>query len=93
MVKQIQTLLVHGILERIQSPYYSQVLMVAKADGSRRMCIDFRNLNKCTEDASFPEPHVKQLFARIGTRKPKIFGTMDLTQGYHQAPSTTVTRA
>jgi hypothetical protein len=49
MVRQIQTLLVHGILERIQSPYYSQVLMVAKADGSRRMCIDFRNLNKCTE--------------------------------------------
>jgi hypothetical protein len=67
--------------------------MVAKPDESRRMCIDFRNLNECTEDASFPVLHVKQMFARIGTRKPKIFGTMDLTQGYHQAPLTTATRA
>jgi hypothetical protein len=78
---------------RSQSPYYSQVLMVAKSDCSRRMCIDFRNLNECTEDASFPVPHVKQMFARIGPRKPKLFGTMDLTQGYHQAPLTTATRA
>jgi hypothetical protein len=42
----------HGILECSQSPYYSQVLMVAKPNGSRRMCSDFRNLNECTEDAS-----------------------------------------
>jgi Reverse transcriptase (RNA-dependent DNA polymerase) len=53
----------------------------------------FRNLNEFTEDASFPVPHVKQMFARIGTRKSKLFGIMDLTQGYHQAPLTTATRA
>jgi hypothetical protein len=57
--------------------------MVAKPDGSRRMCIDFRNLNECAEDASFPVPQVQQMFSRIGTRKPKLFGTMDLTQGYY----------
>ena len=41
-----------GIIEKSQAPYYSQVLMVTKPDGSKRMCIDYRNLNDCTSDAS-----------------------------------------
>jgi hypothetical protein len=68
MVKQIHTLLEEGILERSQSPHYSQVQMVANPDDSRRMCIDVRNLNECTEDASFPVPNTQQFFVRIGTR-------------------------
>jgi hypothetical protein len=68
--------------------------MVAKPDGSQRMCTDFRNLNECTEDASFPVPSTQQLFVRIiGTRRPNFFGTMDLTQGYHQTPLKMATRA
>jgi Reverse transcriptase (RNA-dependent DNA polymerase) len=66
--------------------------MVPKPDGSRRTCVDFRNLNDCTEDASFPIPHMKQMFSRIGAQKPKYFGTMDLTQGYHQTPLSIPTR-
>ena len=31
-------------------------------------------------------PHIKILFERIGHQKPDIFGVMDLTAGYHQAP-------
>ena len=86
IVTQIKTLLQQGIIEKSQSSHYSQILMVPKPDGSRRMCVDFRNLNDCTEDASFPIPHTKQMFSRIGAQKPKYFGTMDLTQGYHQTP-------
>ena len=62
MIKQITTLLKQGIIEKSQSPYYSRILMVPKPDKSRRMCIDFRNLNECTEDASFPIPTEKLLF-------------------------------
>jgi transposase InsO family protein len=92
MVTQIKTLLQQGIIEKSQSAHYSQILMVPKPDGSRRMCVDFRNLNECTEDASFPIPHPKQMFSRIGAQKPKYFGTMDFTQGYHQAPLSMATR-
>ena len=46
-----------------------------------------------TPDVSFPIPNIRQLFVRIGTKKPTIFGMMDLSQGYHQAPPTFVTRA
>jgi hypothetical protein len=53
------------------------------------MCIDYRNLNDCTPDASWPIPNIAEMLRRIGNHKPKIFGTMDLTQGYHQAPCQT----
>ena len=92
MVSQIKTLLEQGIIEKSHSAHYSQILMVPKPDGSRRMCVDFRNLNECTEDASFPIPHPKQLFSRIGIWRPKYFGTMDFTQGYHQTPLSEKTR-
>ena len=35
---------------------------------------------------SWPIPNISEMLQRIGTQKPKIFGVMDLTQGYHQAP-------
>jgi transposase InsO family protein len=93
IVKQITELENAGIIEKSSSPYYSQVLMVPKPDGSKRMCIDYRNLNDCTPDASWPIPNIAEMLRRIGNHKPKIFGTMDLTQGYHQAPITLATRA
>ena len=67
--------------------------MVPKPDGTFRMCVDCRALNDCTADASWPIPNIAEIFRRIGSQKPKIFGIMDLTQGYHQAPLTFATRA
>ena len=90
----IQTLISQGIVEKSQSPHYSQILMVPKPDGTFRMCVDYRALNDCTADASWPIPSIAEMLRRIGSQKPKIFGIMDLTQdGYHQAPLTLATRA
>ena len=52
------------------------------------MCIDFRPLNNCTESASWPLPNILAMFESIGARQPDIFGVVDLTSGYHQAPFT-----
>ena len=70
------------IVEKSQSPHYSQILMVPKPDGTFRMCVDHRALNDCTADASWPIPNIAEMFRRIGSQKSKIFGIMDLTQGY-----------
>ena len=48
------------------------------------MCVDYRALNDYTPDASWPISNIAEMLRRIGSRKPKIFGIMDLTQGYHQ---------
>ena len=82
LFKTLQTLISQGIVEKSQSPHYSQIL-----------CVDYRALNDCTADASWPIPNIAEMFRRIGCQKPKIFGIMDLTQGYHQAPLTFATRA
>ena len=57
------------------------------------MCVDYRALNDCRADASRPIPNTAEMFRRIVNQKPKIFGIMDLTQGYRQAPLTLTTRA
>ena len=80
LFKTLQTLISRGIVEISQSPHYSQILMVPKADGTFRMCVDYRALNDCTADASWPVPNIAEMFRRIGSQKPKIFGIMDFTQ-------------
>ena len=57
------------------------------------MCVDYRALNDCRADASRPIPNTAEMFRRIVNQKPKIFGIMDLTRGYHQAPLTFAARA
>jgi transposase InsO family protein len=92
IVRQIAILEKQGIIEKSNAVYYSQVLMVPKPDGSRRLCVDYRSLNLCTPDPSWPLHDIHESFNRIGVQKPKIFGLMDFTQGFHQAPLTLATR-
>ena len=93
IIRQLAKLEEQGIIEKSNAAYYSQVLMVPKSDGTKRMCIDYRNLNDCTEDASWPIPNINEMLRRIGAHKAKVFATLDLTQGYHQAPLTLAARA
>ena len=67
--------------------------MVPEPGGTFRICADYRALNDCTANASWPIPNIAEMLLRIGSQQPKIFGIMDLTQGYHQAPLTFATRA
>ena len=90
---QISKLEKQRIVEKSNAAHYSQVLLVPKSDGTQRMCIDFRNLNNCTEDALHPIPHIGEMLRRIKAHKAKVFAVLDLTQGYHQAPLTLAARA
>ena len=65
LFKTLQTLISQGIVEKSQSPHYSQMLMVPKPDGTFHMCIDYRALNDCTADASWPIPDIAEMFRRI----------------------------
>lgn len=85
-VRQIDLLLAQNIIERSDASYYSQVLLTPKPDGSKRFVIDYRKLNDCTDSASWPLLNIKQMFVRLGSHQSRIFGVVDLTSGYHQAP-------
>ena len=89
--KQTQQMLAAGIIEVSPASFYSQV-MIAPKPGGFRFCIDFRNLNDATASASWPIPNIQQMIIRIGAHRASIFGIMDLTLGYHQAPISLGTR-
>ena len=82
-----------GIIRKSTSPHYSQVLLVPKPENTFGMCVDYRAVNDCTPDARWLILNMLEMLRRIGSRKPKIFGMMDLTQGYHQAPFSDTTKA
>ena len=65
---------------------WGQWVLAPKPNGKWRGCADLANLNKCSELPGWPLPRIPEMLQRIGTQKPKIFGVMDLTSGYHQAP-------
>jgi transposase InsO family protein len=89
--KQTQQMLAAGIIEVSPASFYSQV-HIAPKPGGFRFCIDFRKLNDATASASWPLPNIQQMIIRIGAHRASIYGIMDLTLGYHQAPISLATR-
>ena len=75
-----------GIIEKVDTAYYSHPVIVQKTADSFRFCIDYRGLNEATKKASW------QLVDRMSAQRPDTFGVMDLTSGYHQAPLANATR-
>ncbi|KAL0350187.1 UNVERIFIED_CONTAM: RNA-directed DNA polymerase [Sesamum radiatum] len=80
--KQLKEMLESGIIKPAKSPYGAPVLFQKKADGSLRMCCDYRALNKITVKNKYPIPLVADCFDRLS--RAKYFTKIDLRLGYWQ---------
>lgn len=80
--KQLKELLSLGLIEPSSSPWGAPVLFVKKKDGTVRMCIDYRGLNKVTIKNSSPLPRIDECLDRL--KGASYFTTLDLKSGYHQ---------
>ncbi|KAI3695636.1 hypothetical protein L1987_78635 [Smallanthus sonchifolius] len=79
---QLQELMDKGFIRPSFSPWGAPVLFVKKKDGSFRMCIDYRELNKLTIKNRYPLPRIDDLFDQL--QGATCFSKIDLRSGYHQ---------
>ncbi|GJS97827.1 putative reverse transcriptase domain-containing protein [Tanacetum coccineum] len=85
MSTQLQELSDKGFMRPISSPWGAPVLFVKKKDGSFRMCIDYRELNKMTMKNRYPLPRIDDLFDQL--QGSRVYSKIDLRSGYHQLRS------
>ncbi|GJZ16702.1 putative reverse transcriptase domain-containing protein [Tanacetum coccineum] len=79
---QQQELSDKGFIRPSSSPWGAPVLFVKKKDGSFRMCIDYRELNKLTVKNHYPLPIIDNLLDQL--QGSSVYSKIDLRSGYHQ---------
>ena len=79
---QLKDLLHKRFIRTSFSLWDAPVLFEKKKDGSLRMCIVYRQLNKVTIKNKYPLPRVDDLFDQI--QGASYFSKIDLISGYHQ---------
>ena len=80
--KQLGELLSGDLIHSSKAPFGAPVLFQKKQDGSLRLCVDYRALNKVTVKNKYPIPLIADLFDQLG--KAKYFSKLDLRSGYWQ---------
>jgi hypothetical protein len=80
--KAIKELLAMGHTIPSNNPFGSFVVLVLKKDGTMRMCIDYRALNKKTIKNRYPISHIDELMDEL--HGEVFFSKIDLRSGYHQ---------
>ena len=71
-----------GVIRPSRLPWASRLLVVKKADGTWRPCIDYRKLNDMTTRDCYPLPNIDDVLLRVA--KGKIFTQPDLYSGFWQ---------
>lgn len=79
--KQVNEWLRDGVIEPCASDYASQVVVVRRKDGSPRVCVDYRRLNRVISKDHYPLPLIEDTLDEL--QDARVFSTLDLKNGFH----------
>ena len=79
---QLQELLEKKCIRSSVSLWGAPILFVKRKDGTLRLCIDYRQLNRVIVKNQYPLPRIDYLFYQM--RGAKVFSNIDLRSGYHK---------
>jgi hypothetical protein len=79
---QLQEMLDKGFIRLNNSPWGASILFVRKKDGTHKLCIDYRQLNKITMKNKYSLPQIDDLFDQL--KGARAFSKIDLRSGYYQ---------
>ncbi|XP_011873545.1 PREDICTED: uncharacterized protein LOC105565169, partial [Vollenhovia emeryi] len=77
----LDDLLKRGIIRPSVSEYASRTVLVQKKNGTTRLCIDFRTLNKITARENYPLPIIEEQVEALAGKR--YFTSLDLKEGFH----------
>ena len=83
---QVQDMLRAGIIVQSDSPFINPLVVVNKASGEKRVCVDFRKINSISRLTSFPLPTMSDVIDQMAQQRPIVFTSLDLKSGYWQIP-------
>jgi hypothetical protein len=79
---QLKELLDLGLIRPSVSLWGAPIIFVKKKDGSLRLCIDYRDLNRATVKNRYPMSRIDDLFDQMN--RVEVFSKIYLRSGYHQ---------
>lgn len=82
--EMIDEMLTAGIIRESNSQFASPIIIVKKKTGDKRLCVDFRALNRKTVKEHYPLPRIDDQLDNLSGFK--YFTTLDLASGYYQVP-------
>ena len=80
--RQVDQLLVEGLIRESRSPISFSVVPVMKPDGSIRVCVDYKPLNYWTLDVRYPLSFLDISLQKLSGKR--FHAKLVLTQGFHQ---------
>ncbi|XP_043068710.2 uncharacterized protein [Drosophila bipectinata] len=82
VAKMLDELLQQDIIQPSTTEYASPVVLIKKPNGSDRLCVDYRRLNKLLKKENFPVPNIEERLQEA--KQFKYFTSLDLNSGYYQ---------